>query len=376
MTIMRRLIITLALAASSVAAPLPAQPAGLSPGRDADPNDWETWFALGDRLFQRQPRQAQAAFEWAARLDPTRAEPLLGRWATFYAQDQGSWIAWLQEDEEILRRPQVIRNEALYHRAHIRNPFVHRGLEVALYAMIGRRLWWDDGLAAFMNYGEGDFREAAQVFGRMVRRDPERNLRFRHYRALSWVGAGQVDSAIVELRALVSALRQRDQQQVAYIYEAKSVWEHGLGLLYEARGDSAQAREAFQRALEEDLAWYPAWMGMARLALQAGSPAEAVEHLSRAAEIAPDDAVVRFEHGNALYAAGRIEEAAEEYRAAIHLEPFWADVPLRLGLSYDNLGQPELAVPMYRAYLQRAPRRHGPTIERVRQRLAALEQGG
>ncbi|HEU0299044.1 MAG TPA: tetratricopeptide repeat protein [Longimicrobium sp.] len=373
---MRRPIITLALAASSLAAPLSAQPDGLSLGRGADPNDWESWFTLGDRLFQRQPRQAQAAFEWAARLDPTRAEPLLGRWATFYAQDQGSWIALLQEDEEIRRRPQVISNELLYHRAHVRNPFVHRGLEMALYAMLGRRLWWDDGTAAFMNYGEGDFREAAQIFGRMVRRDPERNLRFRHYRALSWVGAGQVDSAIVELQTLLTALRRRDQQRVAYVYEAKSVWEHGLGLLYEARGDSGQARQAFQRALEEDLAWYPAWMGLARLSLQAGLPAEAVEHLSHAVEIAPDDAVVRYEYGNALYAAGRLEEAAAEFRSALDLEPFWADVPLRLGLAYDNLGQPQRAIPMYRAYLQRAPRRHAQTIERVRQRLAALEPGG
>jgi tetratricopeptide (TPR) repeat protein len=375
MTIIRRLALSLALAAA-VAAPLAAQPPGVELGRGADPNDWESWFALGDRLFQRQPRQAQAAFEWAARLDPTRAEPLLGRWATFFAQDQGSWIAYLQEDDEILRRPQIIRNDSLYQHAHIRNPFVHRGLEVALYAMLGRRLWWDDGMAAFMNYGEGDFREAAQVFGRMVRRDPQRNLRFRHYRALSWVGAGQVDSAAVEIQALLDALRRRDQQRVAYVYESKSMWEHALGLLYEARADSAQAREAFQRALEEDLTWYPARMGLARLALQAGNPAEAVEHLAQAAEIAPRDAVVRYEHGNALYAAGRLEDAAAEYRAALDLEPFWADVPLRLGLAYDNLGQPQRAIPMYRAYLQRAPRRQAPTIDRVRQRLAALEQGG
>src|SRR3712207_3759860 len=107
---MRRTLVALALAASAFAAPLAAQPAGLDLGR-ADPKDWESYFALGDRLFQRQPRQALAAFEWASRLDPTRAEPLLGRWAAFYALDQGSWIAYLERDEEILRRPQVIRND-------------------------------------------------------------------------------------------------------------------------------------------------------------------------------------------------------------------------------------------------------------------------
>ena len=366
--------ILLAALVLAAAAPLRAQAPPDLP-RGADPNDWESYFALGDRLFQRNPRQALAAFEWASRLDPTRAEPLLGRWATFFAIDQGSWLAYLERDREILNRPQVIRNDSLHERAYVRNPFVHRGLEAALFAMLGRRLWWDDGTAAFMNYGEGDFRRAADLFGRMIRGNPERHLRARHYRALSWVGAGQVDSAIVEIQALLGALRARDQQRVAYFYESKSTWEYALGLLHETRGDREQARLAFQRALEEDLASYPARIGLARLAVQEGNPAEAVDHLAQAAEIAPADAVVRFEHGNALYAAGRLEEAAEEYRATMQMEPFWADVALRLGLAYDNLGHPDRAAVMYRRYLERAPRRQARAVERIRQRLAAIESG-
>lgn len=370
---MRRIVS--ALAALLLAAPLAAQAPPDLP-RNADPMDWESYFSMGDRLFQRNPRQALAAFEWASRLDPTRAEPLLGRWATFYALDQGTWIAWLQDDREIINRPQVIRNDSLYQRAYIRNPFVHRGLEAALYAMLGRRLMWQDATGAFMNYGEGDFQDAAQQFGRLIRGNPERNLRLRHYRALSWVGAGQVDSAIVEIQSLLGALRSRDRQEVTYFYESKATWEYALGLLYESRGDRARAREAFERSLVEDLAWYPARMGMGRISLQEGNAAEAVEHLAQAAEIAPGDGVVRFEHGNALYAAGRMDEAAGEYRTAMDLEPFWADVPLRLGLTYDNLGQPQRALPMYRMYLERAPRRQAQTIDRVRQRVTALEAGG
>lgn len=357
-----------------LALPLAAQtPPGLP--RDADPMDWESYFAMGDRLFQRNPRQALAAFEWASRLDPTRAEPLLGRWAAFFALDQGSWMAYLLRDREILGRPQIIRNDSLYQWAYIRNPFVHRGLEVALYAMLGRRLLWGDAMPAFMNYGEGDFRDAAQQFGRLIRDNPEYHLRLRHYRALSWVGAGQVDSAVVEIQSLLAALRERDERQVAYFYEDKATWEYALGLLYESKGDRDQARQAFERSLVENLTWHPARIGLGRLALQAGNAAEAEEHLAQAAEIAPRDAVVRFEHGNALYAAGRMDEAAAEYRVAMDLEPFWADVPLRLGLAYDNLGQPQRALAMYRLYLERAPRRQAATIDRVRQRVAALEAG-
>lgn len=357
-----------------LAAPLAGQAPPNLP-RNADPMDWESYFSMGDRLFQRNPRQALAAFEWASRLDPTRAEPLLARWATFYALDQGTWIAWLQDDREIINRPQVIRNDSLYWRAYIRNPFVHRGLEAALYAMLGRRLLWEDATGAFMTYGEGDFRDAAQQFGRLIRGNPERNLRLRHYRALSWVGAGQVDSAVVEIQALLAALRARDQQRVTYFYESKATWEYALGLLYESKGEREQAKRAFQRSLEEDLVWYPARLGLGRIAQQEGNAAEAAEHLAQAAEIAPGDAVVRFEYGNALYAAGRMEEAANEYRAAMDLEPFWADVPLRMGLTLDNLGQPQRALTMYRLYLERAPRRQAATIERVRQRVTALEAG-
>jgi tetratricopeptide (TPR) repeat protein len=371
---MRTLLLRL-LPVLLLAAPLAAQAPPDLP-RNADPNDWESYFALGDQLFQRNPRQAMAAFEWASRMDPTRAEPLLGRWAAFFALDQGSWIAYLEREREIINRPQVIRNDSLYQKAYVRNPFVHRGLEAALFAMVGDRLWWDEGLSAFMNYGEGDFRRAAGQFGRMIRGNPERHLRARHYRALSWVGAGQLDSAVVEIQTLLAALRARDERRVAYFYESKATWEYALGLLHETTGNRAAAREAFQRSLEEDLASYPARLGLGRLALAEGNAAEAVEHLAQAAEIAPRDAVVRFEHGNALYAAGRMDEAAAEYRAAMDMEPFWADVPLRLGLAYDNLGQPQRALAMYRAYLQRAPRRHAQTIERVRQRVAAIEAGG
>ena len=372
---MRRILSTLALAVCALAAPLSAQAPPDLPG-NADPNDWESYFDMGDRLFQRNPRQAMAAFEWASRLDPTRAEPLLGRWATFFALDQGTWMAYLERDQEILDRPQVIRNDSLWQRAYVRNPFAHRGLESALYAMLGRRLMWDDAAAAFVNYGQGDFRDAVQQFGRIIRGNPERTLALRHYRALSWVGAGQVDSAMVEIQSLLTALRRRDQQRVAYFYESKATWEYALGLLHETSGDGAGAREAFQRSLEEDLAWYPARIGLARLAVAERNAAEAVDHLAQAAEIAPWDAVVRYEHGNALYAAGRMDEAAAEYRTAMDLEPFWADVPLRLGLAYDNLGQPQRALAMYRLYLERAPRRQSQTIDRVRQRVTAIESGG
>jgi tetratricopeptide (TPR) repeat protein len=233
--------------------------------RDADPNDWESYFTVGERLFDRAPTEAEAAFIWAARLDPTRAEPLMARWAVFYARDQGLWINYLNDDERTLRRPDVIGNEDHLHLAQVRNPFVHRGLEAALLSMLGRRLLWDRSTEAFMAYGRGEFGRAAAGFGRLVRANPRRNFRLRHFRALSLVGDGQIDSATVEIEQLLTVLRRTDEQEVGEAYQSKAMWEHALGLVYEARRDTARSRRAYERALEEDLSYYAARLGLARL---------------------------------------------------------------------------------------------------------------
>ncbi len=353
-----------------------AQPARPELPRGADLNDWEAYFEHGDRMFRRDPRQAAAAFYWASRLDPSRAEPLFARWAAFYGADQGTWVSYLTEDVEILRRPAVIANDSLILWAYRRNPFVHRGLEVGLYAMLGNRLRWGDATMAFIRYGEGNFARAADQFGRVIRSNPGGNVRFRHWRALSFVGAGQVDSAAAEISELLRVLRAADEVRLAYYYESKAMYEYALGMLHEAQSRPADARRAFERALEEDLSMYPARSGLARLSLRERKAAEAVDHLAMAVEIAPDDALMHFEYANALMSANRRDEAIPHYQHVIAMEPHYADPYLRLAVALQNAGQREGALAAYRAYVERAPRRQQQEIRRATERITQLESGG
>ncbi|HYW10316.1 MAG TPA: tetratricopeptide repeat protein [Longimicrobium sp.] len=228
---------------------------------------------------------------------------------------------------------------------------------------------------AFVNYGEGDFAEAAQQFGSVVRGNPGRNVRFRHWRALSFVGAGELDSAAVEITELLRVLRASDAQRLAYNYESKAMYEYALGMLHEAGNRPAEARRAFERALEEDLSMYPARAGLARLSLRERKSAEAVEHLAQAVELAPGDAVMHLEYGNALMSANRRDDAIPQYQRAIALEPFFADPYLRLGIALQNAAQREGALAACRAYLERAPRRQQVEIRRVNERMAQLQSG-
>jgi tetratricopeptide (TPR) repeat protein len=364
------LALSLALAAP-IAAQLPERP---RLPRDADPNDWESYFERGEELFNQQLNTtAHASFYWASRLDPTRAEPIMAMWATFFAQDERKLIGYLNDHPPTLQRPDVIANDSLLMRAYARNPFVHRGVEVALYTRLGPRLRWDGPMAAFVDYGRGEFPRAAERFGAIVRANPGRNVRFRHYRALSFVGAGQLDSAAVEIESLLEALRRIDAVRVV-AYESKGMWEYALGRIYEAQGRRAEAREAFQRALMEDLAMYPAHAALARLEVQARNAEEAVGHAATAVEAAPHDPVMHFEHGSALAAAGQHEAAAEAFRRATELEPYWAAPYLRLGAAHDRLGAREPALAAFRAYLERAPRRQANNIGVAERRIEELQQ--
>jgi hypothetical protein len=86
-----RIAVVVATAVSSTLAHAQREPARPELPRGADANDWEAYFDLGERHFWYRPAQAAAAFYWASRLDPTRAEPLFARWAAFYAANQGTW---------------------------------------------------------------------------------------------------------------------------------------------------------------------------------------------------------------------------------------------------------------------------------------------
>lgn len=375
---MRRFFFLALIACTAAAAPVRAQqpePERPSLPRGADPNDWEAYFDQGESQFERFPGRASAAFYWAARLDPTRAEPLFAQWAAFFSRDWGLWLSYVREEPQVWERPDVLANEAMRRKSYHRNPFVHRGFEAALWSRMGREMRWDGAATAFMNYGRGDFGQAAAGFGRVVRANPVQNVRWRQWRALSFAGAGELDSAAVELGHLLETLRTQDQVVVGY-YESKAMHEYALGMLHEARGRHAEARRAWERALEEDLSMYPARAALARLALRERRSAEAVDHMAQAVELAPNDAVMQFEYGNALVAANRRDDAIAAYQRAVQLEPYWAEPYMRLGIAFDNAGQVAEAVFAYRAYLQRAPRRHGPAIQRITERIAALGQPG
>src|SRR5207244_4015851 len=131
-------------------------------------------------------------------------------------------------------------------------------------------------------------------------------------------------SAVAEFRSSLDEMRKKDKKDLVVFYDSKAAAEYSIAVLQEGAGDNAGAREAYGRALLEDLAYYPAHMRLGLLALGARDTATAVNELSLAAQLAPNEPHVRYLHAYGLIGAARYAEAAAELRKAIELEPYYA----------------------------------------------------
>ena len=339
----------------------------------ADTNDWEAYYDQGvEWLNLRRQTRAEAAFYWASRLDPRRAEPLFARWATEWARDADRFDRYLRHDPKKPLPDEMVRIDSLRYRAFLRNPLVFEGLIMAAYQELPGRWRNDAWTEAWIAYGTLEFDKALASFARALSRDPERYGEAHYLRATTYVAMGKLDSAATELDMLLGLLRQRESQQLSPIYESKALLYYAVGLLEGARGHPAAARTGLERALLEDLSFYPAHIALGQLPLGQRDQAAALKEFEQAAGLAGTDAVARYEYGVALIRAQRHAEAATELRAAVALEPYFADPYYWLGEALLAQHDSAAALSAVESYVARASGR-APSLGAARQRLALLK---
>jgi tetratricopeptide (TPR) repeat protein len=348
----------------------------------ADTNDARAYFRLGQDLLERRPRDAADAFYWASQIEPGWADPLYGRHVALLMSDPRRLALYYAGDRSTRRNAEVQRIDSLYYRALRIDPFLRRQFDRELIrlwvitALAGDGVGVDMPLVAFYSEqimrdmpplararvlaGEGRLAQALASFDQALR---ERNRRWsepvrviRHERARMFALAGNDSMALVELRHAVDAGVEEEQgDELVFFYQSKAVLEHSMGRVHERSGDLDAAREAYGRALLEDLSYYPAHVRMGVLALASGDTATAVHELSLAAELGSDDAATRLVYGTLLASLRRLPEAEAQLLAATQLAPYYAEPWFLLGMVRDWRGEGD-SMTAYRAFLDRARR--------------------
>ena len=341
---------------------------------NVDTNDWEAYYTYGVRVLQRAPKHAYDAFYWASRLAPWSADPLYAQWVAFHLRDIGRFQRYLQDDAKVQNAPDVRQSDSLLGLAYLRNPFVHRALEMALFDALPGHWGTDTFTRAWLAYANQKLDRAQELFARAISDKPDKFYRYRHIRAVLFVTAKQYDSALVEMSALLDKKRQMDENELVRVYESKAFYEYAIARLEIARGNPTKGREALERALVEDLAYGPAHIWLAVIAEARGDKAGALAAYGQAIDLTPLDPVYRYQYAVALLKAGRPQEALEQINRVVAAEPYYADSYVFKGSAHELLAQPDSARLAYEAFLARAPRnaQNRPLAER---RLAALAKG-
>jgi tetratricopeptide (TPR) repeat protein len=387
-------------AALSAASPLEAQQQEPKRPRlhsDADTNNAATYYLHGVSVLSANPAEAADAFYWAARINPAWAYPLYARRVALLMSEPRRLVRYFRGSKGVMTSREVQYVDSLYLRALALDPFFHRGLEKKLVMTLITTLaedavrreggevnrtaidYWintsfmlsaDPELKGWLAYSEGRFPAALQQYGVALKR-ARYKAPLRAERARMWVLEGTLDSALAELTAALSEARGREEKELVPVYESKALYEHSTAVIHEKKGNLGAAREAYGRALVEDLAYYPAHTRLAFLAFETGDTATALTELDLAVQLAPDDPMLRFVYGHVLAVSNRLDEAATQLNTAIEVDPHYAAPYYLLASVREVQGQNREALELWKAFVARASST-APELADAKQRVAEL----
>lgn len=389
---MMRILLVSLMAALPLAAPLDAQRRGAVPRRPAlsagaDTNDARAYMQLAEQKIADRPGEAADAFYWAYQLDPALTGALYGRYTAAMLSNPRRLMNYWNGERRTVRSPEVLALDSLYFRALTIDPFLYRRYETHMLRTYLRQVVRDEApglpetlverevnmfllnagpwFRAIDAYGRGRFVESLQYYNDALARARSKSL-VRAERGRLFAHVGNNESALEEFRLALEEMRREDEEDLVFLYESKALMEHGIATLHERMGNRDAAREAYGRALTEDLAFYPAHVRMAMLALAEGDTLTAVSEMDLAAQTGAADPVVHYTYGAMLAQLGRLDEAATHLEHAMQLAPFYPDPHFALGVVRDAQANTEGALQAYRGFLERAARGH--------RRRAAAEQ--
>ena len=345
----------------------PELPAG------ADRNDPWTYYRIGQSTVKREPGKAADAFYWAARLNPVWAEAYYGRRVALLLRDPRRLTRYLSGDRGVTKSKEAMEIDSLYVYAFTLNPFLGPQLEHLLVeAMIdeisrqagnsggGSPLMIASSLqnylsgspawAAVMAYSDGRYDDALSLYAKAIGRAREKGGLLAE-RGRLFYQMGQHDSAFVNLTQALVEMRKADKDDLVFLYQSKALMEERIGLIERVKGNKVAAREAFGRALAEDLSYFPAHVQLAYLGLESGDAVTVMNEMDLAVEIKPDDPGIRYQYGYALGSLDKLKEAEIQLKKAIELDPDFAAPHFVLADVYQATKRKPEAIKEYEAFL-------------------------
>jgi tetratricopeptide (TPR) repeat protein len=357
----------------------------------ADSNDASALQFFGDQKMRRDPKEAAKAYQWASSLDPSLGESLYGLRAAKLLSDPGLLKRYYDRRGE--NDPAVLALDSLEDRAYLKSPFLQPKHDVLLFEeyvaeMVGghgrefeiglssmaRRFGqvWEAWLAAAS--GRND--DALRLYAQAAKLDTTA-WGLHAARARIFHSMGEPDSAIAAFR---TALKRRNEarnngKKLVVLYQPQALIEYSIGVIEEERQRWEEARAAYGRATQEDLAFWPAQLRTGVLLVARGDTVGGLAALDLAAQTAPNEAWLRYIVGYMLSDAGQPSAAVTHLRAAATLEPAFAAPWFLLGILQERAGLVDEAKTSLARFVALASQ-SDPSLAVAKERLKGLTEGG
>jgi tetratricopeptide (TPR) repeat protein len=157
--------------------------------------------------------------------------------------------------------------------------------------------------------------------------------------------AGAVRASLVALVLVAAAAEARGTRAALQPWrDSLSIWRHaverapltpdshnGLGAILEAQYDHEGAIEEFRRAIQVDGGYGDAHLNLGGVLTDLGRRAEAIPHLVTACAQMPRSPRAACVLGMAYKSAGRLDDAAAQFRRALEIRPGYARALTQLG---------------------------------------------
>jgi hypothetical protein len=356
---------------------------------DADTNDARAYYQYGAAVIRDHPGVAAQAFYWAHRLSPDWPDALYARSLAIILDQRDHLPEYLEGSRRVANSPDFRTSDSLLGAALALDPFLYRRFDRLLFDAYVDYLSQHGALTSFavqvrskpflrgwVAYAQSRWSDAVQAYGEAITK-ARYKAGLLAARAQSEFMMAAYPAARADLTAALEERRRMDAEAPGAVafYDSKALLEYSVGVVQETLGDKAAAREAYARALQEDLSYHQAHVRLAALALSDGDTATAISEYDLAAQIRDKDPALRYQMGALLVAARRLDAAAPHFRAAIEAEPLYAPPYASLGGIYEKLDQPHEALALYQAFIAHASRAD-PLLPWVRRRVNALRQDG
>ena len=348
-----------------------------------DSNSAASYQLLGMQRLSKRPDEAAAAFHWAHRLDPSLADAFYAERIARLLLDSRQLGDYIVRNRGVLRRKEIMQIDSLQIEALIRNPMLNPRLDKVMYELWvaevtgGETIDWDrsdPASAGWLALSRGDYAKAAQSYAKAIKED-KKSYGLHLNRALALYYGGQLDSSIVSMQAYIDARNADEKKEIVFVYQNKALAEYSIGFVYERLGKPDKAKEAYGRALAEDLAFAAAHVALADIAQNARDTATALQEFDLAVQLRSEDAQLRLRYGGALLQAGRAEDAVTHLEKAVELEPYYAMPWFLLGQAAEKTGKKERALSAYGTFLARAPADRRQLLDQAGARVKVLKGG-